>query len=57
MEESVNELLVKSRKVDNLKANLYENDLIIEEIDKLTSETESIALNIDGKMKSGTQAL
>jgi hypothetical protein len=50
-------LLVKSRKVDNLKANLYENDLIIEEIDKLTTETESIALNVDGKMKAGTQAL
>lgn len=36
IEESINELLIKQKKTDNLKGNLIENDLIIEDIDRLT---------------------
>ncbi|CAD8203399.1 unnamed protein product [Paramecium pentaurelia] len=57
IEESFNELLIKQKKTDNLKGNLFENDLIIEEIDRLTQETEQIALNVDSKMNTGTLAL
>ncbi|CAD8201525.1 unnamed protein product (macronuclear) [Paramecium tetraurelia] len=57
IEESINELLIKQKKTDNLKGNLFENDLIIEEIDRLTQETEQIALNVDSKMNAGTLAL
>ncbi|CAD8105664.1 unnamed protein product [Paramecium sonneborni] len=57
IEENINELLIKQKKTDNLKGNLFENDLIIEEIDRLTQDTEQIALNVDQKMNAGTLAL
>ncbi|CAD8110837.1 unnamed protein product [Paramecium sonneborni] len=57
LEEYINELLIKQKKTDNLKGDLFENDLIIEEIDRLTQDTEQIALNVDQKMNLGTHSL
>lgn len=40
-----------------MQENLVENDQIIDEIEKLTNDTEQIAINVHNRMGQGTVSL